>query len=76
MSCEECEKVQEQGGPVCFVRVQTGNVLIVGCATHVLTLVEAWRLVSKEEVMAFITDLSHQVDNEMEESHLRDSMEE
>lgn len=53
MHCEECEKVQEAGGPICATRLGPVNVVLIGCADHVLSLAMAFGLASGAEHVDF-----------------------
>jgi len=51
MSCEDCEKIQnltfnkniDESPPIAYVRVDVGNVAIVGCEKHLKMLIEKLR---------------------------------
>ena len=52
MSCEECSKVQEDAFdsdrrlrsiPIAYIRIETGNIAIVGCEKHLKILIERLR---------------------------------
>jgi len=47
MSCKDCDDIVEGvidiGGP-CFVRVGNGNVMVLGCPTHLRELIEKLRV--------------------------------
>lgn len=53
MNCEECEKVQESGHPICATRLGPVHVVLIGCADHVLSLAMAFGLASGLENMDF-----------------------
>jgi len=46
MGCKECEKIQDlalnknipESTPICYIRVGTANVAIIGCNKHLLEL--------------------------------------
>ncbi len=49
MSCEKCERVIRNGGPVCYVRIDRANVAILGCAEHVGKVIEMLRRADDED---------------------------
>jgi hypothetical protein len=48
MSCEECEEIQKkafdkndpESCPIAYIRIDTGNVAIVGCDKHLVMMVQ------------------------------------
>jgi len=43
MSCEDCNKVQEEGIQIAYVRIENGNVAVIGCEKHLKILIEKLR---------------------------------
>ena len=47
MSCESCRKIQEitlnENQPIAYVRIENGNVAIVGCEKHLKILINKLR---------------------------------